>query len=299
VSDDESCSKVEGTSEVTILIKVSASAQALSSSFLPCIPCQASVIHLIGIFMMLSVRSLKRADYNWEPSKESPSIWQRRPLANEVIWLARPKDSRDLFVYASLSFTAPVLRNKLKSASESAWKQVRFDVPELVLTTGTNLKTGDFYMQYQTPQSEEDVDQWIKRTSVFEFGQQRECFSWLRRSISSWKRNHESENAMLFSLAYINAENSALVHNLQIMIYVDHLITDGIGARILLGRYLSHLAYSISTSVQFKLNWQENHARLSPPWTCCTNPEQEYFGAKYEKDALWNQDVMTSRMVVQ
>jgi hypothetical protein len=256
-----------------------------------------------------SVRSLESADYQWkrllsqgsrdgqQQSRESPTLWQRRPLANEAMWLARPKDSRDLFVYASLNFKSPILRSRLSSAIESAWKQVRFDVPELELTTRTSVEDGNRYMQYQTPLNEEDVDKWVKRTSTFEFAVQCQGFGSLRKKTLEKKRRHDLDNIFLFSQAVVQAENFVLVYKLQLMIYVDHLITDGIGARILLGRYLSHLASSISTSFQFKPNWLENHDRLSPPWICLMDSKQKLSGTEYEKNALWNQDIILNHMV--
>jgi 15-O-acetyltransferase Tri3 len=252
--------------------------------------------------MMLSeasTRSLNSADYRWKLSRESPTLWQRRPLANEAMWLARPKDSRDLFVYASLSFKPSILSSTLSSASECAWKQVRFDVPELEITTRAGAENGSVHIEYQAPINEADVDDWVKRTSTFEFAGQRQGFEGLREKTIEKKRKHNGENSFLLSQAVVESDNIEQVHTLQLVIYVDHLITDGIGARILLGRYLSHLASSISNPFQFKPNWSENHDRLSPPWICLMNPQQNLSGIQYEKDALWNQDVIFNYMVCQ
>lgn len=248
-----------------------------------------------------SIRSLDPADYEWKQLSESPTIRRRRPLGNEAMWLTRPKDDRDIFVWASLSFKDPIERSPLKSAFESAWKQLRLEIPELELTTGPNPEDGSAYMQYRTPRSEEDVNKWVKQTSSFTSWQEHTRFPRLRKQLIKWKRNNE-EKAILFAHAEVEDENSDLVRNLQLMVYVDHLITDGIGARILLGRYLSHLAYSISTSFDafrsiFRPDWTENHNKLSRPWICFMNFERELSGTQYEEGALWNQDVMLNRMV--
>jgi 15-O-acetyltransferase Tri3 len=251
--------------------------------------------------MMLSIASFDPIDpdeYRWRSSRDSPKVWRRCPLANESMWLARPKDSRDLFVYASLAFKSPIILSALCSAAKSAWQHLRYDVPELVLTTGTSPKDGKAYVQYQPPRTQEEVDQWVERTSTFTIGEQRQDFEDLRGRILQKRRGHHTDNVFLFSHAQFAAENFIRVSRLQLMIYVDHLITDGIGARILLGRYLSLLTFIISTSFRFEPSWQENHNVLSPPWICLMNCNQELSGNTYTKRVSRNQDILTSQMVI-
>ena len=76
------------------------------------------------------------------------------------------------------------------------------------------------------------------------------------------------------------------------------MIQDGIGARILLGRYLSLLTFMISTPIQPRSEWQENHKLLSQPWICLMNCNQELSGIMYNKRALWNQEILTEDMVI-
>jgi hypothetical protein len=249
---------------------------------------------------MLSITSFDPIDpdeYRWRSSRDSPKVWRRRPLANESMWLARPKDSRDIFVYASLALKSPIILSTLCSAAESAWQHLRYDVPELVLTTGTYPKDGKAYIQYQSPRTQEEVDQWVERTSTFTVGEQRQDFEDMRESILQKRRDHNTDNVFLFSHAQVAAENFIRVSQLQFMIYVDHLISDGIGARILLGRYLLLLTFIISTSFRFKPGWQENYNILSPPWVCLMNCNQELSGNKYNKRVSWNQDILTEQMV--
>jgi hypothetical protein len=82
------------------------------------------------------------------------------------------------------------------------------------------------------------------------------------------------------------------------MIYLDHLVTDGIGARVVLGHYLSLLASSIVTPINFKPDWQKNHENLSAPWIGLLRNCQELSGPSYEEGVLRNRDIMTTRMVI-
>ena len=164
-------------------------------------------------------------EYRWKSSPDTPKVWQRRPLANEAMWVERPKDSRDLFVYASLTFKSPIVRSTLSTAIGTTWQRLRHDVPALVLTTGTGPKDGKPSMQYQSPQNQEDVNKWAARTSTFTFGAEQQYFEDLRSRVLLEKRSNHADNVYLFSHAQIAAESFILVSGLQLMIYLDHLIT--------------------------------------------------------------------------
>ncbi|KAE9380552.1 hypothetical protein N431DRAFT_325122 [Stipitochalara longipes BDJ] len=242
-----------------------------------------------------SIRSLDPANYRWKQSGESPTlVWQRPPLANEAMWLARSKDSRDLFVYAALKFKTLTTPEVLNSAIVSAWKKLRFEIPELVLTTSTSTKDGKPYLQYENPRSEDDVDTWVKRTLFFNLEGRSPGFLAIRNKIREIERER-ADNVFLFAQAKDDNYNPKRFGNFQVMIYVDHLITDGVGARILLGHYLSHLASSTATTLNFKPNWQKNHEQLSPPWISLLNSTQELSGQRYEEGVLRNRDIMIRR----
>jgi hypothetical protein len=164
-------------------------------------------------------------EYRWKSSSNSPKLWRRRPLANEAMWCERPKDSRDLFVYASLTFKFPIVRNTLSTAIGATWQRLRHDVPALVLRTGTDPKDGKRCIHYQSPQNQEEVNQWAVRTSAFAVGAEQQNFEDLRSRVLSKKRSNHADNVYLFSHARFAAESLILVSGLQVMIYLDHLIT--------------------------------------------------------------------------
>jgi hypothetical protein len=54
------------------------------------------------------------------------------------------------------------------------------------------------------------------------------------------------------------------------MLYLDHQVTDGVGARILLGKCLDFFASALRVEGQpmlrEKMDWNRAHENLSPPW---------------------------------
>jgi hypothetical protein len=251
---------------------------------------------------MLSISSsghLEPADYLWKQSRDSSTVWQRRALANEAMWLSRPKDSRELFLYASLVLKSSTLGSALSSAAKFAWKQLRYEVPELVLNSTCQRGWREF-MQYKTPQTQE-VSRWVERTSAFDFGQQCQDFEYLRTKILQKIRANDVDNVFLFLHAQVKDGNFVSVSSIQLMIYVDHQVTDGIGARILLGRYLLLLASSITNPADppgCKFDWQESQNKLSSPWICLMDANQLLSGIKYNETTLRNQVILAERMVI-
>jgi hypothetical protein len=215
------------------------------------------------------------------------------------MWFAKPKNSREIFVSASLALQSPLLPSTLVSASKSAWQQLRYEIPDLVLN-GVHQRDGKAYLQYHTSETQDDVSRWVERTTAFDFEEHRSDFEDLREKAVQKKRGRGADNVFLFSHAEIVGGGCLPVSSIQLILYVDHQVTDGIGARILLGRYLLLLASSIITSSNppdCKFNWEEGYKQLSLPWICLMNENQALSGVKYEETVLLNQDILTKKMV--
>ena len=76
-------------------------------------------------------------------------------------------------------------------------------------------------------------------------------------------------------------------------------ITDGIGIRILLGRYLSLLseAYRVNILAKKEINWEDSAQNLSHPWISILNKEQVHSGPDYEGRAERNREIVFEKMV--
>jgi hypothetical protein len=80
------------------------------------------------------------------------------------------------------------------------------------------------------------------------------------------KRGRESEQ--VFLLLHFMEESEHLVERVAFILNADHQITDGIGIRILLGRFLALLAESLSLPhvLEKQLDWYQSVNNLSPPY---------------------------------
>ena len=69
---------------------------------------QHSVATIRSIMSQTPPRSLNPSDYEWRCTHTlDPTAYDRRALSSEVLWIARPRNERAIFLYASLSVDSP------------------------------------------------------------------------------------------------------------------------------------------------------------------------------------------------
>jgi len=250
-----------------------------------------------SIMVSPSLRPLNLQDYAWEQSSQNPALWQRRALAGECVWLPRPKEYHEIFISASLVLESPTSLPILKAAASHSWQLLRFEVPELHVQIICR-DDGRQYMKYQTPKDPDEVNQWVHRTFVFEQHSSLQ-FHELRDQVVSMKASHDSDKAfLLFRVG--EEDRDEPVKNVQLMLPVDHQVADGIGIRILLGRYLTLLASSLgqpSNLTHKEINWSESSKNLSTPWISVMNEHQVTSGPEYERASEENREFLHEKMV--
>ncbi len=214
------------------------------------------------------------------------------------MWIPRPKELRELFVCSSLTLNSPIPRETFNARVRQAWRLLRFKVPELGVST-TCGEDGKLYMQYHTPKNQE-VEEWIDRTHYCQSGEYKRDFEIVRGTLLAIKQGRNSNNALLLSRA-IHEKGAELVKHSQIMICVDHQVADGIGARILSGKFLALLASSLGigpVAAKTEIKWEDSCHNLSQPWIRLMNADQILSGPKYEETAVKNRDVLLDQMVI-
>ncbi|KAE8453422.1 hypothetical protein EG329_010283 [Mollisiaceae sp. DMI_Dod_QoI] len=239
---------------------------------------------------------LKPESYLWKPISHEPLVWQRPALAGECMWIPRPKELRELFVCSSLTLNSPIPRETFNARVRQAWRLLRFKVPELGVST-TCGEDGKLYMQYHTPKNQE-VEEWIDRTHYCQSGEYKRDFEIVRGTLLAIKQGRNSDNSLLLSRA-IHEKGAELVKHSQIMICVDHQVADGIGARILFGKFLALLASSLGigpVAAETEIKWEDSYHNLSQPWICFMNADQILSGSKYEETAANNREVLLNQM---
>ncbi|CZS96451.1 uncharacterized protein RCO7_04870 [Rhynchosporium graminicola] len=233
--------------------------------------------------------------YSWQQSSQDPSLWQRLALSGECMWTSSSKDVRELFITSTLTLTLPISRTTLDSAAAHAWQTLRLQLPQLALRISVapeGAEAGIVYLQYRTPQSQAEVDAWIDRTSHYGAGRDVLSLEDLRVKVLLEKQGHDSDQAFMLLHSQALDYSHDLVENFQIMLNVDHQVTDGNGTKIILGKYLSLLASALDTSnetLQEEISWEESHKNLIEPWIQHMNKDQVTDGTEYQCMVAQNQ----------
>lgn len=249
---------------------------------------------------MESIPDLCPERYHWQQISVKPSIWQRPALAGECLWTQRPKELREIFVCSSLTLNVPIPRRTFNTRLRDAWRLLRFQVPELGLNAVCSA-SGKISLQYHDI-SDEEAQQWVNRTHSCQSGSHEQDFEHLRKTLHAdmEKCGSVADNAFLLSSA-ISEHGLELVTHTQIMICIDHQISDGIGTRIIFGQFLALLASSLGSGLdttETDIKWEDSHQNLSQPWITCMNEHQLVSGSLYKEAAVHNQDVILDRMVL-
>lgn len=204
-----------------------------------------------------------------------------------------------MFIEGSLTLASLACSSTIAEASKAAWRLLRYEIPELAVSAGYG-EDGNAYMQYEIPRSDKDVHRWVEKTCFFECGKQRVDFEDLVNNVRQKKREHDSEQVFLL-LHSVVEKSDDLVKRIDFILNADHQITDGIGIRILIGRFLALLAQSLNLplAAQEGLDWQQSVTNLSPPWINLVNEEQRFSGPDYERVAKANEEFLFRKMVSQ
>lgn len=234
---------------------------------------------------------LNPSTYNW--TSLLPGIYRRPALSTEALWSAKPKELHEIFATAKLRLVAARTPRVLKPAALRAWRLLRFEVPELGVRAV--VQDGEVFLEYKGI-DEGEIQEWISRTCfVNEEGEGVYDFEALRRDICSKKDDDEQASVLLNFLT-----RDGLVENISMVLNTDHQITDGIGTRILLGRFLDLFSWCIGLKSEDVLTWEESDKNLSKPWIGMLDGKQKLEGKDFEevvekkRNYLYHEIVTTS-----
>lgn len=221
--------------------------------------------------------------YEWARSDKNTSLWQRQALAGESTWALKPRERRDLFLGGQLLLSTPSVFDHLGETAEAAWRQLRFEHPEIALSFKFD-KDGKCLIEHYNPRGDSEVWAWVKRTLIVKASSQRLSFSNVRFMISQEKVKRD-EAVFLYLYPQISSTNSRTT-NITFMFHVDHLYSDGIGIRILAHcffRLLSAELSAVGDESQARIDWQRNAEHLRPPWTGLMNGNQKTSGSAFDE----------------
>jgi hypothetical protein len=236
--------------------------------------------------------------YQWKQSKNS-SGWERPALAAETMWIHKPKEYQQLFLAASLTLLRPVNRYKFSSAARNSWIRLRYETPDIDVTAKMT-EEGHAYMYAHVLQNHAEAAQWCRETLFLDNAQQAVGFRALKNKLLQDQAAVEGTSPVSILLVTIN-DGDDVVRKVELILNVVHQITDGIGIRILLSKYLYILAKNALKSDMSQetsmADWGENSKLPTTPWICSLNEDQIFSGPEYEEAVSWNQKLMQEKMV--
>ena len=197
------------------------------------------------------------------------------------MWLFRPKEIRQMFLGGTISLSSPIPRTKFLKAITEAWCLLRLKHPEIACSVGRE-DSGYRYMRYQLPSAEELKD-WATKTVHIETSESVFQFSDARRGVCQIK---DSENcACLYLLLEASKGSYDFTGRIGFVFNMDHMYTDGIGARILAGQFFQILSGVLASAEKDfdteEFDWSKRESNLSAPYTSLMNEDQKIEGKFY------------------
>lgn len=233
--------------------------------------------------------------YKWRHSPQNPNVWQRKALARENHWYTRPVSLRGLFIGGSVSLATETDLDVFRRAAEAAWLRVRFEHPELAMTSeaGTD---GQVWVKCPIAQCEEDAQSWVKKTLSVEPTENEYSFHGTR--MEAWKNDESCSN--MLRLHFPCADPASSILFFYFTFRLDHHFVDGVGGRMVVGSFFKFLANNLcqeSSLPSSDLKWQESLKNLAPPWIEMMNEDQELNGSAFDKAVRRDSELLLDQRV--
>lgn len=246
-----------------------------------------------------SLSSLNPSKYAWQ--RHASTSYRRLPLSTESLWISRPREARHIFVVAELALHQPSGILTILEVAREAWRRMRYLVPELQL--GSVVDGKEVYLQYDCPSCEEDVDVWVERTIQVETSNEALNFPILRRLLVGDSKATNDPVSLLLYFQYEDGQERNPPTKLWCALDTDHLVTDGIGTRIILGRFLATFSKILGEEQapvdKVRYSWDDSWNNLSPPWIAITNKKQRYSGKEYVCQVTSNRNYLFQTQVIE
>lgn len=241
-------------------------------------------------FQLPPIPPINLDEYQWKPSDNDPSLWQRRACGAEAIVGIQEnmaKGEYDLFYATTVQLhTKESTLQGVKLAARAAWRLLRYQEPQIACIPASDGQVKAL-LQYRTPKDEEEVKAWTERTILVEASE---------RTPMEIRDTHEeerkqkglgaSESATVYLAASVTDETTHLEDTaLRFLFRVNHLFFDGIGFRCMIASFFRGLATQLShqsATSDDALDWSKNAENLPPAYINLLVPEQHTSGPEFE-----------------
>ena len=233
--------------------------------------------------------------YGWKQSPQNEHVWQRKALTRENHWYHKPVRLRGIFIGGSVSLATKTNLDIFRRAAEAAWLRVRFEHPEIAMTSeaGTD---GQVWMSCPIAKCDEDAQCWVEETLSVESMEKGYSFHDTRMEV--WKSDESSSN--LLRLHVPSADPVSSILSFDFTFCLDHHFVDGVGGRMLVGSFFKFLAstlYQGPSSLKSSLAWQKSLENLAPPWIEMLNGDQEVSGSAFDEAVRRDSELLIDHRV--
>lgn len=202
-----------------------------------------------------------------------------------------------MFLGGSLELETRILYSSFTLAAKRSWLLLLFATPDIAVGTRCS-GLGEVYMQAHVPFDDADAQEWGAKTLSIDYGRQSKPMEYMKEKCLL--RSSGSRPASTFMHMHASLDDTNRVKRINFMLNMEHQITDGVGIRILLTKYLSILATQLiepTDLLAFNLDWEESSKFLTPAWIFQLNEKQTLSGPQYEEALAWNRVVLLEKMV--
>ena len=215
----------------------------------------------MGTEFKLTPPDLNPASHRWETSKENPRLVQRRGIAAEMLVgfeKLNRQGQNDLYIQTTLRPTenassVPLTLKYLREKIELALMVVRFQHPETATTIMWDGQQVSPVIQYESLESTEAALQWARESVEIKISSKSPQDVWYdmeeKRQKLSEKDAKQSASIKIHLIADVPSETTRLTANtpVHLLTVMNHLIWDGTGARMFVGKVLKELDNFIGT----------------------------------------------------
>jgi hypothetical protein len=214
------------------------------------------------------------------------SIWRRPTFNSERYWIAKPQVDREIYLIGDVKIIDPRRIAEIQKSAQVAWMRLAFDYPEVTLKGKVDSNGG--WLEYFVPEDAIESARWVRKTLfVGVTGSLVPTFEEkIARANKDWKSNDgRLQEAAYLHLCVVHGQDKEdTIDNLGFVLRFDHLCTDGIGARILAGKFFTLLALYLDPVMHNRgMEWRvDAKSNLSPIWPGLMNKKQVMTGETYE-----------------
>jgi hypothetical protein len=229
-------------------------------------------------------------DFEWHSDGTDSQFLQRRAIGAEVAngsGEGLNAGQHDLYIWATVKIEEPdVTLIKLRDMLKLVLMLLRFQHPEVACTYSWD---GDLspFIHYHSPRNHEEAMRWAEDLVHVQVGTKTGLK--IRDELQeAGKAGRLVMPLEIYLVAPVSAVDGALGNaNVEFVFRTNHLSTDGIGIRLMVGEIFRMLGTSEDMArIVRNIRWGDEYKNLAPPLLSVLGDNQAISGADFEKNSM-------------